>query len=273
MALGINTNMASLVAQNNLNKTSSKLNTAIERLSSGLRINSSKDDAAGLAISERMTSQVRGLNQAARNANDGISLAQTADGSLQQTGNMLQRLRELAVQATNGTNNTADRAALNDEATQLKEEIGKIAANSKFNGNQLLAGTSAVFVFQVGADAGQTISVKGASATLSALSLSGTTLSSQSTATSAITAINKAIDTVNSARARFGAVQNRLEYTIANLEVTSTNLQTARGRITDTDFGAETANLTKTNILQQAGTAMLAQANALPQSVLSLLRG
>ena len=377
----INTNIMSLNAQRNLNQTQNALSTSIQRLSSGLRINSAKDDAAGLAISERMTTQVRGLNQAVRNANDGISLAQTAEGALAEITNNLQRIRELSVQSSNGTNSQSDRDALNAEVTQLKAEIQRVAEQTSFNGTALLDGTFSGVQFQVGANAGETITVSsivnaqtaslggtftrvtgsfnasaltgfataiaaggvtvngtdigaiagaanaqeragqlveainrvspttgvGASydqvtgdvtlTSSAAITIAGTTNSATvagaangafgaSTSTTGISTLNvssftdaqfaigqidSALTAVNSARADLGAIQNRFESTIANLSTTSENVAAARGRIRDADFAMETAELTRAQILQQAGTAMVAQANTLPQSVLSLL--
>jgi len=382
---GINTNVMSLNAQRNLSSSSSSLSTSIQRLSSGLRINSAKDDAAGLAISERFSSQIKGLNQAGRNANDGISLAQTAEGALGQVTNNLQRIRELAVQSANATNSTTDRAALQTEASQLLAEVDRVANQTSFNGVKLLDGSFSSAVFQVGANAGETISVSGlvdanvaalgsvtaatgqSSAVTSidtltavgagALLINGTdvgagigaagssqqrvgqvvdainnyasttgvnaaydsatnrvvltsaanivatgtddgsltgfdvtgadgdatattttglgslSIASYAGASLAIQQMDSALQQVNSARATIGAVQNRFESVVANLATTSENLSAARSRIQDTDYAAETANLTRSQILQQAGTAMLAQANSAPNNVLSLLRG
>ncbi len=382
----ISTNVASLNAQRNLNVSQSALATSLQRLSSGLRINSAKDDAAGLAISERMTAQIRGLNTAVRNANDGISLAQTAEGALGEIGNNLQRIRELSVQARNATNSATDRAALNTEAQQLKSEIDRVASATSFNGVKLLDGSFTNQAFQVGANVGETITVSsivnaqsanlgsssvaqvtGAAAsaftaitagdlTINGVSVGGiaadtnaanrassiaaavnsyssqtgvyaTVLSSAPTqvvltnsgsvpatpnivvalagtattattgltaatttpttttgfatldissvagADTAMTTMDAALSAVNTARANLGAIQNRFGSVIASLQSTSENLDASRSRIRDADFAAETAALTKNQILQQAGTAMLAQANSLPQNVLSLLRG
>lgn len=273
MALSINTNVASLNAQRNLGASQTNLGTAMQRLSSGLRINSAKDDAAGLAISNRMTSQIRGLNQAVRNANDGISLAQTAEGALQETTSLLQRMRELAVQASNGTNTSADRTSLNAEFSQLKTEIDRISTDTSFNNQALLDGTyaSTGVAFQIGADAGQTISVTIAAAGASALGVNGLSISGFAGAQSAITAIDSAISSVDTSRGDLGAVQNRLESTIANLQNVSENVSAARSRILDADIAQETSSMTKYNILQQAGTSILAQANQAPQLALSLL--
>lgn len=381
MAQIINTNIASLNSQRSLNGSQNALNTALQRLSSGLRINSAKDDAAGLAISERMTSQIRGLNQAARNANDGISLAQTAEGALAEVGNNLQRMRELAVQASNGTNTQEDRDALNAEFKQLQAEIQRVAEQTKFNGTTLLDGSFTGVAFQVGANSGETITISsianvqtsalggpltrftetvnasaitdfsainsgdviinsvdigaidaaanaqeragqlaeainrvsaqtGVSASYdtitgdltltskAAITVTGTLDDSDvtgidnnstgtSTTTNGISALNvsgftdaqmaidqldNALKEINTNRADIGAIQNRFTSTIANLQTTSENLSASRSRIQDADFAAETAALTRAQILQQAGVAMLAQANALPNNVLSLLR-
>ena len=378
----INTNIMSLNAQRNLNMTQNSLATSVQRLSSGLRINSAKDDAAGLAISERMTSQIRGMNQAVRNANDGISLAQTAEGALEEISNNLQRIRELAVQSANATNSDSDRAALNAEAQQLKAEIDRVATQSSFNGKKLLDGTFASQAFQVGANVNETITVSaivnaqssalgtydfatvtGAAATafsavtagdvtiqdstgaainvgamaattggataraaqmrdaINAVSdqtgvyatndtattltltaahdivitvggtastantglSAGTTAAATATgfstldisnvggANQAMRSMDAALTSVNDIRAELGAIQNRFQSTVANLSTAAENLSAARSRIRDADFAAETASLTRAQILQQAGTAMVAQANSLPQSVLSLL--
>jgi flagellin len=382
----INTNIASLNAQRNLNSSQSALNVSLQRLSSGLRINSAKDDAAGLAISERFSAQIRGLNQAARNANDGISLAQTAEGALAEIGNNLQRIRELAVQSSNATNSATDRTALQTEVTQLLNEINRVADQTSFNGTKLLDGSFSGAVFQVGANAGESITVSGivdantaaigsvSQASGAALSVAASSLTGYGTAIAAggvtingkdigalgaassaaeragqlVNAINNvsaqtgvgavydsatgqmtlssaatiavagttndatiagwannaalgtvttttgigglsvssyanaqlaiqladsALSTVNSTRATLGAVQNRFQSVVTNLQTASENLSASRSRIQDADFAAETANLTRAQILQQAGTAMLAQANAVPNNVLALLRG
>jgi len=384
----INTNTISLNAQRNLATNSASLSTSIQRLSSGLRINSAKDDAAGLAISERFTTQIRGMNQAARNANDGISLAQTAEGALGEIGNNLQRIRELAVQSRNATNSESDRAALNAEVTQLKSEIQRVSEQTSFNDKKLLDGSFTAQAFQVGANQGQTITVDSianantaqlgswnspstttytqttAAATATApatgvsMDINGVTVSTANGAADAaaataalvtafnaakaapgnealanvtmaadgaitstdqnltlanltnvsgvtagtsagtatvvdgpaqtgfaaenvltaeaadrmILAMDGALKAVNSSRADLGAVQNRFSSVVANLQTSSENLSASRSRIMDTDFAKETAELSRTQVLQQAGTAMLAQANQLPQNVLSLLR-
>ncbi|CAD1791625.1 flagellin [Xanthomonas arboricola pv. juglandis] len=399
MAQVINTNVMSLNAQRNLNTSSASMSTSIQRLSSGLRINSAKDDAAGLAISERFTTQIRGLDVASRNANDGISLAQTAEGAMVEIGSNLQRIRELSVQSSNATNSPTDRDALNSEVKQLTAEIDRVANQTNFNGTKLLNGDFSGALFQVGADAGQTIGINSivdanvdslgkanfaaavsgagvtgtstASGSISGMSLSfkdasgaaksvtiadvkvgvgesaadvnkkvaaaindkldqtgmyasiktdgtvqieslkagqdftsltagtssaagitvgagittasaasGSTASTLSTldistfsgAQKALEIVDKALTAVNSSRADMGAVQNRFTSTIANLSATSENLSASRSRIRDTDYAKETAELTRTQILQQAGTAMLAQAKSVPQNVLSLLQ-
>ena len=383
MALTINTNISSLNAQRNLTTSQSSLATSMQRLSSGLRVNSAKDDAAGLAIAERMNGQIRGLNVAARNANDGISLSQTAEGALGKVGDMLQRIRELAVQSSNATNSQADRDALNAEVTALKDEIGRVAGQTAFNGVKLLDGTFSSQQFQVGANAGETITVsKIANATLAQLggttnittmsadastmtsfatgiAVGGVTINgedigpiaaaasasdranqlvaainavAQKTNTSAsydaatgqitlrnntdtqievggtvdnaliagfanvdkaadatigimgldisdfdkaqtaLVQVDNALTQINSSRADLGALQSRFENVVSNIQIQSENVTAARGRIVDADFAAETANLSRAQILQQAGTAMVAQANQLPQTVLTLLR-
>ncbi len=274
MALVINTNIGSLNAQRNLANSQSALGKSMQRLASGLRINSAKDDAAGLAISDRMTSQVRGLNQAVRNANDGISLAQTAEGALQEVTNILQRMRELGVQSANGTNTTNDRTSLNAEFNQLKNEITRISTSTKFNGQTLLSGGFATngMKFQVGADANQTISVKIGAGDLTTLGIAAKSVATANGAQSAITAIDTAIKSVDTTRGDLGAVQNRFESTIANLSNISENLAAARSRILDADIAMETSAMTKNNILQQAGVSILAQANQTPQLALSLLQ-
>jgi flagellin len=379
----INTNVASLNAQRNLTTSQNSLNTSLQRLSSGLRINSAKDDAAGLAISERMTSQIKGLSVASRNANDGISLAQTAEGALGEIGNNLQRIRELAVQASNGTNTQVDRDALDSEVTQLKAEIQRVAEQTNFNGTKLIDGSFSGVAFQVGSNAGETITISSIAnantaalggtvsrytSTIAASSLTkfdtaiasgDVTINGQNigaiaaagnaqeragqlveainrvsaasgagasydattgqitlTSSAAVTVVNgnadgaaaagwaagsvgtstpttgvasvsvssftnaqqslamvdKALASINTSRANLGAVQNRFSSTIANLSTSTENLSAARSRIQDADYAVETANLSRTQILQQAGTAMLAQAKALPQNVLSLLQ-
>jgi len=274
MSLTVNTNIASLTAQRNLVGTNRSLRISMARLSSGLRINSAKDDAAGLALSDKMTGQIRGLNQAVRNANDGISMAQTAEGALQETTNLLQRMRELAVQSANGTYGTSERNSLNEEFTQLQAEISRIADKTEFNGKSVLLGSMDQTKLQVGPNAADTItiSVGGASMTASGLNIDGNSVGTVAAASTAITAIDGALSTIDTFRGKLGAVQSRLESTVNNLMNISENVAAARSRIMDADFAAETANLTRTQILQQAGVAMLSQANAIPQSALALLQ-
>jgi flagellin len=276
MAQTINTNLNSINAQRNAGTSQMAMNVAMQRLSSGLRVNSAKDDAAGLAISERMNAQVRGMNVAVRNANDGISLAQTAEGGTAKIGDALQRMRELAVQSANGTNNAGDRTNLQTEFSQLQAEVTRQVAGTKFNGQALLNGTNASFVFQVGAGttAQDTITVTSSDLSttdtaVAALDISGATAAG---ATAAIGALDTAIDAVTTARANFGATQNRFESVISTLQVASENLTASRSRIVDADYAVETAAMSRANILQQAGTAMIAQANQQPQQVLQLLR-
>ena len=276
MSLYVNTNVSSLNAQRQLFNTSDSLNTAFERLSSGFRINSAADDAAGLQISDRMTSQVMGLNQAVRNANDGISLAQTAEGALQEVTTSLQRIRQLAIQSQNGINSSSDRLALQKEVSALKTEISRIATTTQFGGvNILSGGYSAQFL--VGANAGQTISVNISRS--GGYGFSGLTGSSnldvltEGTASAALTSIDSALSAVNAKRADLGAIQNRFQSTIRNLSNIAENVSAARSRIRDTDFATETAELTRNQILQQASTTVLSQANQRPQAALSLLGG
>ncbi len=276
MAQTINTNLNSINAQRNVASTSMSLNVAMQRLSSGLRVNSAKDDAAGLAIAERMNAQVRGMGVAIRNANDATSLAQTAEGGTAKIGDALQRMRELSVQSANGTNNAGDRDNLQTEFASLQAEVTRLVSGTKFNGQSLLDGSVASFGFQVGAgtSAEDTITVTSSdlSATdtaVAALDISGATSAG---ATAAITALDTAIDDVTTARANFGATQNRFESVISTLQVASENLTAARSRIMDADFAVETASLSRANILQQAGVAMVAQANQQPAQVLQLLR-
>jgi flagellin len=382
MAAIINTNVISLNAQRNLNSSQNALATSLQRLSSGLRINSAKDDAAGLAISQRMSSQISGLNQAARNANDGISMSQTAEGALGEIGNNLQRIRELAVQSRNASNSSSDRTALNNEVQQLKSEIDRVASTTAFNGIKLINGSFTNQQFQVGANVSETININGlvnaqtsslgtsssanvtgvaataftaisagdltingtsvgavaaggnavtqganiatainsvfgttnvyaeadaatgavslynvsgnstvvafggASATTATTGLTAGTTAVTSTsgfaaldistkvgADAAIASMDSALSALNAGRADLGAYQNRFSSAISNLQTTAENLTASRSRIVDADFAAETATLSRNQVLQQAGTAMLAQANAMPQSVLSLLKG
>lgn len=279
MALGINTNIASLTAQNQLSKSQNMSNQAMERLASGLRINSAKDDAAGLAISTRFETQIRGLNQAVRNSGDGISMVQTAEGGMDQTVENLQRIRELAVQAANGSLGENDRALLQKEVDQRISEISRIATETKFNGISVLNGTSAAnTAIQVGANSGETITIQiGTSMGAGGIgngttNVSGVKVTSAASADSALSVIDGALSTVNTIRADLGAVQNRFESTISNLQTNVENLSASQSRILDADFAAETAKMAKANVLQQAGISVLAQANARPNQVLSLLQ-
>ena len=266
----INTNVNSINAQRNLASTSISLSTAMQRLSSGLRVNSAKDDAAGLAIAERMDAQTRGMNVAIRNANDGISLAQTAEGALGAISSNLQRMRELAVQGSNGTNTATDVASLGTEYGLLDLENKRLIASTSFNGQKILDGVVASFDFQIGQNA--TANDKITIATAAVLTGTGTTLTTVASALTEITAVDAAIDTITSARSTFGAAQNRFETVIANLRVGAENSAAAHGRIVDADYAQETAKLTRAQVLQQAGTAMVAQANQGPNGVLALLR-
>jgi len=320
MPQSVNTNITSLNAQRNLSTSQMSLSTSMQRLSSGLRVNSAKDDAAGLAIAERMNAQVKGMNVAVRNANDAISLSQTAEGALGKIGDNLQRMRELAVQSRNATNSDGDRANLQKEFLQLQEEIGRTVEGTKFNGKALFAGEGSDLEFQVGAGTSEQdkITVKGvtlnngtsgvadtqitayedaadaaalATATsdimatvmdtawtsgASGIAIGGKDSANADSTTadidSAMNVIDKALDIVNDQRASFGAAQNRFEAVVSNLQVNIENQSAARGRIMDADFATETSNMSRSQILQQAGTAMVAQANQLPQQVLSLLR-
>lgn len=284
MALVVNTNIASLNAQRNLANSSSQLAVTLQRLSSGLRVNSAKDDAAGLAVSQTFTAQIRGNNQAVRNANDGISLGQTAESALGQIGNNVQRIREIAVQAANGTISNSNRSQLQKEVDQLTQEISRTVATTNFNGTNLLSGANAL-TFQVGADGAANNQV---SLTTTNLALTGSAglftfnatltntgtidVTTQAAASAALANLDTDISQVSTQRATFGSVQNRFEAVISNLQNYVENLQAARSRILDADFAAETANLTRSQILQQAGVAILSQANSLPQTALSLLR-
>ena len=311
MGMSVTTNIQSMNAQRNLGGSQSALATSMQRLSSGLRVNSAKDDAAGLAIAERMNAQVKGMNVAVRNANDGISLSQTAEGALGKVGDMLQRMRELAVQSRNATNSDGDRANLNKEFAELQKEIDRTVKNTSFNGKKLFATGGTDLEFQVGdkttandritvsstvlegtaISAGSAIDTASTAITdadvigtvvggwdgtngvsIGGTASGGTAVASTSQIDDAIKVIDRALDVVNDKRATFGAVQNRFENVIANLQVNVENTAASRGRIMDADFAAETANLSRAQIRQQAGTAMVSQANQLPQQVLSLLR-
>ena len=281
MAQIINTNIMSLNAQRNLSATQSALATSVQRLSTGLRVNSAKDDAAGLAIAERMNTQVRGMNVAIRNANDAISLSQTAEGSLSKINDMGQRMRELAVQSANATNSDSDRKNLDAEYQALAQEIKRNLAGASFNGTKLFAAAAAL-TFQVGANAATTdqITIKtenlaGENSIVEVIGAAGADAASIGTAAGASAALGKLdtmLATVNAKRAEFGATQNRFEAVIQTLQVSAENQTAARSRIMDADFASETAALTRAQVLQQAGTSMLSQANSLPNNVLSLLR-
>ena len=289
MAQTLNTNLVSLNAQRNLSATQASLSTSMQRLSSGLRVNGAKDDAAGLSIAERMSTQVRGMNVATRNANDAISLAQTAEGALGKVGDIFQRMRELAVQSANGTNSESDRTSLNDEFVQLAQEATRTLGGTQFNGTNILANSNDTN-FQIGANETtdvDRIAVAGfdwssdtsINAVLGSVIMTGTGVptlqisgTDGSAAVTALTAIDTALDRVNAKRGTYGAVQNRFENVVATLMVASENQSAARSRIMDADYAVETANLSRANILQQAGTEMVSQANQLPQQVLALLR-
>jgi len=284
----VNTNISATIAQNALTKNERSMNTAMERLATGKRINGAKDDAAGLAISSRMTSQIRGLEVGMRNAGDAISMISVADGAMVEVGNMLQRMRELALQASNGTTTSADRDYLNTEYQNLITEIERIADNTQWNGNVImnLASASDTFSYQVGANGGQTIDVdfvaidqtNGSAFTVFANGASAASIAAANTSaalvvgTEAITKIDLAITELNENRANFGAAINRLTYAIDNLASVKVNSEAARSRIEDTDYAKETSELARTQIIQQAGTAMLAQANQAAVTVLALLR-
>jgi flagellin len=282
MPLTINTNIASLNAQRNLNMSQGSLATSMQRLSSGLRVNSAKDDAAGLAIAERMNAQVRGMNVAVRNANDGISMSQTADGALSQVGDSLQRMRELAVQARNSTNSSSDKDSLNKEFAQLQAEITRVLGGTTFNGKHILGADATSLTFQIGANttvddtiAVTTVDMTQATAitTITASTASIGATASGGAIDAVINNIDAALDNVNDTRATFGATESRFDAIITNLQVGVENQSAARSRIMDADFAAETANMSRAQVLQQAGTAMVAQANQLPQQVLKLLQG
>lgn len=285
MAMFINTNVSSLNAQRNLSNTSKSLDVSYTRLASGLRINSAKDDAAGLQISNRLTSQINGLDQGNRNANDGISLAQTAEGAMDEVTTMLQRMRTLAQQSANGSNSTDDRGALQKEVDSLAAEINRISTDTTFGGMTLLAGTTTNFTFQVGANTNQTIkftmsiafsiskmaAAAGTTAVFTSGGANGINIKTKSQAQAVLGAVDKMIKVVDSKRADLGAVQNRLDSTVRNQSNIAENVSAARSRIRDADFATETANMTKQNILQQAASSVLSQANQRPQAALSLL--
>lgn len=279
----INTNVSALYSQNAMKSNSRAMNTAMEQLSTGVRINSAKDDAAGMAIGQSMTSQIRGLNQAVRNANDGVNMMQTAEGAMTEQSNMLQRMRELAVQSTNGTYSNEQRSYLNAEFSALTQQIGKISTQTTWNGQTLLAGTNTNsisgtpgnFVFQIGQASGQTLTVHignmGTGST--GLNISGLSIASASGASGAITGIDTALDKINLQRATIGAGINQLNYAADNMTNISANVTQSRSTIMDTDYALATTQLAKTQILQQASTAMLAQANQQAQGVMALLKG
>ena len=277
----INTNVSALLTQNAIVKNERSMSSAMEQLSTGSRINGAKDDAAGLAISSRMTSQINGLNQSVRNANDAISFLQTADGALIEVENMLQRMRTLAVQASSETNTTADQAALNIEFSALRTEINRVADDTQWNGENILDGYggdgSGGYLFQIGASASQTLSVTLAnfetgSAGTEVNGISASSLAATASASAAITALDTALTNVNSERATLGANINVLQYSADNLANVSQNAAASRSRVTDTDYAQATTELARTQIIAQAATAMLAQANQMPQTVLSLLK-
>ena len=276
MTTMINTNLASLNVQRNLAGSQGALNQAVQRLSSGMRINSAKDDSAGLAIAERMNAQAKGMNVAIRNANDAVSLSQTAEGALGKVSDMLQRMRELSVQSANATNSAGDRTNLNAEYDALGSEITRTLAGTKFNGVAMLGAAAGTLTFQVGAGttANDTIAITTTRLdnAASVTAVTGATITTAALATTAITNLDTAIDAITAERANYGAAQNRFESAIGVLQVASENTSAARARITDADYAVETAALSRAQVLQQAGTAMLAQANQLPNSVLTLLR-
>jgi flagellin len=275
MGLRVNTNVASINAQRNLGTVTDRLSTNYRRLSTGLRISSASDDAAGLAISERLRSQVRSLDQAKRNANDGISMVQTAEGALNEVSSILVRLRELAIQSSNGSVSGQDKDTLNEEFSSLVDEVNRIGASTEFNGIKLLDGSSTSVSFQVGfgtTSGIDTLSVSLSPALSTSLSIDSLDIGSTGVTTTAIEALDGAINQISSLRGSLGAIQNRLGSTINNLAVTTENLSAAESRIRDVDVAYETAQLTRNNILQQASISVLSQANSQPQSALSLLR-
>ena len=268
----INTNVSALRAQNGSRMASEALSSAMARLSSGKRINSGKDDAAGLAIATRMDANVRGFSQAIRNSNDGISLAQTAEGALSETSNILVRMRELAVQSANGTLATTDRATVQAEVTQLVSQIGDIATRTSFNGTSLLNSATTSIKIQTGVASGETVSIDIGDMTAAGLGVSAVSLATDTGASTALGLLDTAINTVATQRANLGAAQNRLDATVNNLSSTVTNLSESKSRIEDADYSVETTKLAAAQILSQASTAMLAQANQSQQGVMSLLR-
>lgn len=274
MSFSIRNNVDAMFTNQNLANTQNELSGVMQRLSSGYRINKAADDAAGLGISEKLRAQVRGLNQAGRNAQDGISVIQTAEGALGETGGILQRLRELAVQGANDTLTTTDRSNIQTEVDQLLAEIDRFSSTTEFNTKKLISGSLATtaMTLQVGANGGQVIAFTITTATATSLGVSGIAVNTQASANAAIASIDTAITSISSERAKMGALQNRLERTISNLNSQSQNLQESESRIRDTDVAKETISLTRLQILQQAGVAAQSQANSAPQVVLSLLR-
>ena len=273
---GINTNLAALNSQRSLSSSQASLGQSVQRLSSGLRVNGAKDDAAGLAIAERFNSQVKGMNAGVRNANDAVSLAQTAEGALAKVSDMLQRMRELAVQSANGSNSASDRVNLDAEFQQLGQEITRSLAGTQFNGSTILGANAGTLTFQVGAGASANDVITITSTRLdnhaSMTAVTGGSITNVGVATAAITSIDAAIDQVTTERANFGAAQNRFESAISVLQVAVENNAASRSRIMDADYATETAALSRAQVLQQAGTAMLAQANQVPNQMLILLR-
>ena len=278
MSTVINTNVKALVATSSLMKNGRTMANTMESLSTGSRINKASDDAAGLSIRENMTAQIKGLNAAVRNANDAISMLQTADGALNEVADMLQRMRELGTLAQNDTYSTSQRVAMNDEFTQLQSEIDRIADKTQWNGMNLLDGTGgnwgggSLFTFQVGANAGQTISVAIAGMGIASLGISAVSIGTVTDARDAVTALDDAISVLNTRRSVLGSVINRLTHAVDNLTNVSQNATESRSRVTDTDYATATSELARTQIIQQAATAILAQANQQPQMVLSLLK-
>lgn len=270
MSLTLNTNMSSLIVQKNLNESQATMAKSMQRITSGLRINSASDDAAGLGIGTRMDSQIRGMNVAVRNTNDGISMLQTADGALGTITSAFQRMRELAVQASNDSNSTTDLANLDKEYQQLNSEVTRISGATKFNNQAIISTDAKTFNFQVGANASDTLSV----ATTDATTYFATPgdLTSTANAKTAMGALDTALDTVNTDRATYGAALNRFDFTVQNLTNSINNQTAAKSRIMDTNYSQETASLAKSTVLQQAGVAMLSQANQSPNTILSLLR-
>ncbi len=271
MAQVINTNALSLMAQNNLNRSQSSLGTAIQRLSSGLRINSAKDDAAGQAISNRFTASINGLTQASRNANDGISIAQTTEGALNEVNDNLQNIRRLTVQAKNGTNSDSDKSSIQDEIKQRLSEIDRISAQTQFNGVKVLSSDQTLSI-QVGANDGETIDISLKKMDSAELGMDTFDVTTATDSDKLLDTVDKALSQVDSLRSGLGAAQNRFDSVINNLNSTVNNLSESRSRIQDADFATEVSNMSRANILQSAGTTVLAQANQVPQNVLSLLR-